>query len=189
MLAGTLAVGPDRRHVRILRAREEGGERVELSFGGTAASLTWSAGAGAASSTGAATDAERAVIERIALDSPDHFVLAQLTGAGYHTLARNARPRDDDGSDSYAGPLYDLVRVSEPGAASGPGGARLYYLNSRTGLIDRVDSVEQGETVVAELSGWANHQGELLPTRIVWKRQGQVIMELSVAGSSHGPRR
>lgn len=190
MLSGTLVVGSERQRVRVIRLQQEGGERVEIALGGGPPSLTWSAGQGALSAGGAANDDERAIMERLIYDSADQFVLAQLRGASYYVVARDARPPGDDGAESYAGPLYTVVRVGEPetGGQGAQGRTRLYYVNAQTGLIDKILSTEHGEQVVAELSGWTNQQGELLPTRTTWRRQGQVLMELSIDGASHGPR-
>lgn len=97
---------------------------------------------------------------------PKRFVLAQLRGASYYTEARNVRPEEAGGSDSYTGPVWDLVRVGEPkrGAQAKPQSPwRLYYINTSTGLIDKIVSEEQGETITAEISGWTNQNGELAP--------------------------
>ena len=44
-------------------------------------------------------------------DPPDQFVLAQLRGSSYYTVARNVRPAG--ATDGYAGPLWNVVRIDE----------------------------------------------------------------------------
>ncbi len=190
VLAGTLTAGSDSRHVVIRRVRGEGDERVEVTLAGKGR-LTWDAEQGALSA-GRPADAEtRAVVERLALDGADQFVLAQTRGASYHTVARQARP-DEGGSDGYAGPLYDLVRVGEPrreGDGGPASGWRLYYVNAATGLPEKVVSEEGGERIEAALSGWVERAGEFEPSRITWTSQGQTLMELTVTNVAHGPAR
>jgi hypothetical protein len=190
VLAGTLTTGSDSRHVVIRRVRGEGGERVEVTLTGRGR-LTWDAGQGALVA-GRPADAEtRAIVERLALDGADQFVLAQTRGASYHTVARRARP-DEGGSDGYTGPLYDLVRVGEPrreGDSGTASGWRLYYLSSVTGLLEKVVSEEGGERVEAALSGWVERAGEFEPSKIIWTKKGQMMMELTVTNVDHGPAR
>lgn len=187
VLAGTLTTGADSRRVVIRRVRGEGGERVEVTLAG-AGRLTWDAGQGALSA-GRPADAEtRAVVERLALDSADQFVLAQARGASYDTVARGARP-DEGGSDGYAGPLYDLVRVGEPrreGDGGTASGWRLYYVNAATGLLEKVVSEEGGERIEAALSGWVERAGEFEPSSITWTSRGRTLMELTVTNVAHG---
>jgi hypothetical protein len=188
VMTGTLTVGSDRRPVVVRRVQDEGGERVEVVIAGRTQDLTWEAGRGVLAS-GRPADAEEAMLaERIALDGPDQFVLAQLRGASYAVVARRVRS-DEGGAESYAGPLHDVVRVGEPGRVEGaPPAWRLYYVNAATGLLDKVVSEEGGERVEAALSGWAEHAGEWQPSRVVWSRRGQVFMELAVTSAAHGPK-
>lgn len=190
-LVGTLSVGAQQYQVRIVRTQKDDGEALEVALGGGPASLTWNANEGAKSGASLANGVERPLIERLALDSPDQFIQAQLRMASYYTIARNVMPAEAHGGDDYTGPVWDVVRVIEP---KGEGGGlplspvRHYFLNSSTGLLEKVVSDEQGQTIVAELSGWTNQGGELLPTHIVWRRDNQVIMELTVNGFLTGPR-
>jgi hypothetical protein len=183
-------VGGERHNIRIVRTQEADDERLAIAIEGGPTSLVWSSKDGAVSAARPATGAERSLIERIALDSPEQFVLAQLRGASYFTVARGVMPEEAGDSTSYGGPLWDLVRVAEPqNAANKPQSLwRVYYINTSTGLIDRIVSEEQGEAVVAELSGWSPHAGEMLPSGIKWSRAGQVVMELVFNNVAHGPK-
>ena len=184
-LSGTLTIGSDEQNVSFSRTPGEVGESVDAVLGSTQNHLTWNGQGGALSSGNAASDGETLLIERLSLDSPDHFVIAQLSGASYYTVGRNIRPADAGGSDDYTGPTWDIVRVGEPASAHTLSPWRLYYINSTTGLLDKVVSEIQGVQVVAELSGWTEVQGEKVPSHITWSRQGQVIMQFSLANFSH----
>lgn len=190
VLTGTLTYGGGSQRIAVRRIQGESGESLEVVLGGGATTHTWDDRGGARQSGRAAEGEERRIIERLALDSPDQFVLAQLRGASYYTVARGVRPEEAGGSDVYTGPSWDLVRVSEPEDAgeNRPQSLwRIYYVNSSTGLIDRVASREQDETVTAEMSGWVVQGGETVPSSVVWKRSGQTVMELSLSSVSHGP--
>lgn len=190
-IAGTLTIGTQQYQVRLARTQSDDGEAVEIALNGGAASLTWNASEGAKSGASLASGAERQLIERLALDSPDQFIQAQLRMASYYTIARNVLPAGAGDADDYSGPAWDVVRITEPKDASNGqplSPVRHYFLNSSTGLLEKVVSNEPGQTIVAELSGWTNQGGELLPTHIVWSRDKQVVMELTVTGFLTGPR-
>lgn len=186
VLVGTLIVGTEQQAVNMVRRQTERGERVEIAVGGGPALLTWSETEGPRSAGGRPTEAERTLIERLAFDTADQFVLAQLRGASYFTIARNARPANAD--DAYAGPLWDIVRIEDPQRDEeiGPRSTwRLYYVNSNTGLIDKVVCRLGGDGIEAEFSGWVDQNGERVPSQIVWTRNGQVIMQYRLTNFSH----
>src|SRR5258708_68941 len=112
VLNGTLTIGAQQQRVHIVRRQDDDDENLSITVG--AASLTWSGKQGALANGKTAAASDRALIERLALDSPDQFVLAQLRGASYYTVARNVRPASAGESDDYAGPVWDLVRGGEP---------------------------------------------------------------------------
>jgi len=185
VLIGTLTIGSERRSVETTRTQTDDGEEIEIRIAGTPGALTWDRERGASSPTGRATGGDRELIERLVFDSPDQFVLAQLRGASYYTIARNVRPAE--ASDGYSGPLWNIVRVDHRETAQGSQAQsrwRLYYLNTATGLIDRIVGEVNGEQIVAELT-WSESNGEKIPIQIVWKRQGQVIMQYSLSNFSH----
>jgi hypothetical protein len=121
---------------------------------------------------------ERLLVERLTLDSPDQFVLAQLRGASYFTIARNVRPAD--AVDGYAGPLWNLVRVDERQADENlqPQSAwRIYYLNAVTELPERVEYQLNGQEIKVEFLEWTDQQGEKTPSHVKWTSDGQPLME------------
>ncbi len=179
IIAGTLQIGAQTQPVQITRRQSERGERLEIALGTGA--LTWSETEGARSGGSRASGTERLLIERLAFDSADQFVLAQLRGASYYTIARGVRP--DDAGDAYDGPLWTVVRVDDPDRDEQrrpQSRWRLYYLNSSTNLIDKVISEIQGQRVEANFSQWTEVGGERVPSRITWISEGQTLMEFQL---------
>jgi hypothetical protein len=135
-IMGSLTTGGRQYPVFIIRTQNDDGENVQIGLNGGAASLTWSAVEGAKSGASPANGTERLLIERLALDSPDQFILSQLRGASYYTVARNVQPESAGDPDDYIGPVWDLVRVREPEGDSqnrSQSSWRLYYVNASTG--------------------------------------------------------
>lgn len=188
---GTLTLSGQAHPIKITRVLDDQDvEQVAIAIGGGGASLTWSAKEGARSNGVAAAGSDRTVIERVALDSADKFILAQTRGASYYTIERAVRPAEAGDSESYSGSLWDLVRVVEPQRSERRPQSiwRIHYINTRTGLIDKILYDEQGDLVTVELSDWVNRSGELSAAVTRWTRGGQVLMETSFNSVNHGPR-
>jgi hypothetical protein len=181
-LSGTLTLSSNQQQVTIIRRQIESGELVEVLLADRR--FTWSHAEGIKATPGTATQPEQLLVERLIFDSPDQFVLAQLRGASYFTVTRNVRP--DDAGENYSGPLWRLVRVSEPQGTSEMTEKtrwRLYYVNEVTNLIDRVVSENDGQTIEASIQ-WTDRQGEQVPSHIKWTMGGQTIMEFETAAFS-----
>ena len=190
VLTGILSIAGQEHPIQIRRSQEQEGESVSMVIQGEG-SVTWSSGEGAMTNGRRAAASEQRLIERVALDSPDQFILAQLRGASYYTVAYGVVPEEALQSESYSGPAWDVIRIDEPNRARliRPESAwRMYYVNSETGLLERIVSTEEGTPVLAELLDWTNSQGEMVPGRIKWSSNGQVIMELSLTGFANGPK-
>jgi len=158
-LIGTLTISGERKIVRTVRKQTGEGEDVEVNVAGYGHSLTWDATEGPLTSGARATGSDRELIESMVFDSPDQFVLAQLRGASYYTIARNVRP--EGVTDSYSGPLWNIVRVDDPEkdvTKRAQSAWRLYYINTLTGLLDKVVYESQGQQVVAEFSHWTRRE-------------------------------
>jgi hypothetical protein len=187
VLLGTLTIDGDRKAIRITRAQDSDGEQIAIAIGSESATLTWTSDQGAKAGTADASKALRSIVERLVLDSPDQFIYAQLRGAAYHKMGENVRPAEAAGSDDYDGPVWDMVRVIESTSRSERkpmSDWRIYYINSSTGLIDKILSQEDGENVIAQLSSWVSQGGEALPARITWTRNKQLMMELNLTNVS-----
>jgi hypothetical protein len=183
VLAGSLKIGTDQQVITIIRAQTDTGEKVEIRFGSSLPSLTWSDDEGTRATAGSLMDAQRLLIERLTFDSADQFVLAQLRGASYYTIARDVRAGNDAGDENYSGPLWDIVRVenAEDELQKKPlSQSRLYYINSKTGLIDKVSCELRGERIEAVFSDWVDVAGEKTPSHIIWKRDGNTLMEFTL---------
>lgn len=101
------------------------------------------------------------------------------------------RPADAGDSEDYTGPVWDVVRISEPTVRTQnkpQSSWRLYYINAATGLIDKVLSQEEGQSLTAEISDWVDLGGEQTPTRVTWTQNKQVVMELSLSNITHSPK-
>jgi hypothetical protein len=187
-LAGTLITGTLQQDVNVVRRQTSTGE--EVGIGITDAALTWSDVEGPRASGANVNEGQRVLIERLVLDSPDQFVLAQLRGASYYTVARNVRA-DLGGSDNYDGPLWDVVRVEEPHteAARRPlSNSRQYYINVQTGLIDKIVSEVRGEKIEANVLQWVDQGGEKIPSHIVWKRGEETVQEFRLTSFAIQPQ-
>lgn len=184
VIVGTLTVGAERRTVQTIRKQSTNGEQVDISVAGSLGLLTRNAGQGAKSAGARANGSDLELIERLVFDSADQFVLAQLRGASYYTVARDVRPESKDEPD---GTLWDIVRVDDPeqDELKRPRSRwRLYYLNTTTGMIDRIESELQGERVIAEIR-WSEVAGEKVPAQVTWKRQGQILMQYRLISFTH----
>src|SRR5882672_7785465 len=182
---GVLILNGQQRALQIMRKQTDDGERVEIALAEMPGLLTWDAAEGALTRGSRADDTVRALIERLVLDSPDQFALAQLRGASYYTVARSVRPTDAD--ERYAGPLWDIVRVDDPDrdAERRPQSPwRLYYINTKTGLIDKIVSQLRGETIEADVSDWSEQNGEKVPIQITWTQRGQTILQYRLTNFS-----
>jgi hypothetical protein len=184
-MQGSLTIAGNQRPVIIIRRQTETGETVELLLGGR--KLTWGEREAIKAGADPPTDTERLLFERLIFDSPDQFVLAQLRGASYFTIARNVRPTD--AADDHQGPLWNLVRVDEPQETEDQGRPlstwRIYYINAQTGLPDRIEYEVNGQDTRADFVEWTEQSGEKTPAHVRWSRDGQVIMEFHATRVSH----
>lgn len=186
VLVGTITIGSDRQPVTIIRSLTDTGETVELNLIGR--KFMWTDAEGITVAQGAAAaEAQHLAVERLVFDSPDQFVLAQLRGASYQTVMRNLRPTN--ATDDYSGPLWDMVRVNDPQtneSAKPKSPWRLYFINSISGLIDRVESDLDGQRVEASILQWTEQNGEKMPSQIRWTMNGQTLMEFELNSASQG---
>jgi len=178
--AGTLTIGAERHAIVIIRRRDDDGERVSIELDGGPLKYAWNANDGSQSQGKSATGIERSLIERVVLDSPEQFVLAQLRGAAYYTAARAVRPAEAGGSEDYQGPIWDVIQITEANAQPNPpeSASRLFYINNATGLIDRTLSRDQSGAIAAQFADWVNLGSEMHPLRTSWTLDKQVIMQL-----------
>ncbi len=183
VLTGTLFTNKGQTSVVITRRQTDAGEAVEMALTNEPGALSWNQTDGATSSVKALSEEQRLLIERLVFDSADYFVLAQLRGASYQTVARNVRPDEAEFAGDYRGPLWDIVRIDDPerDVQKKPIGSwRLFYINSKTDLIDKIVFEQRGERMETILSDWTTIAGERVPARVTWKTGTQTLMELSL---------
>jgi hypothetical protein len=183
---GVLTNASGRSNVEIRRYQTDKGEHVEVAVAGASAPLSWDASAGAWTSAGTINLNDRAVLERFTFDGADQFILAQLRGASYYVVARNVRP--NDAPENYSGPVWNVVRIDDPEQDEQKQPLsrwRLYYLNSTTGLIDKIACEFQGASIEANLSEWTEHEGEKLPSSITWTSGGQTLATFNLTNVSY----
>jgi hypothetical protein len=190
ILTGTLTANGQSFNVRIERLQTDQDEQVAIAFNGGQNSLGWSGKDGARLNGGSLNSSQQKMIERIALDSPDQFILAQLRNATYKTIAHHVVPAGAGSLEDYVGPSWTAIHVGEVGEQGerktlSP--YRVYYFNSTTGLLDKVASQEGDDYVMADFSNWTEQGGEKIPTKIVWSMNKQVVMELTLNSATHAP--
>ena len=185
VVVGTVILGTEQQQpLSIVRSQTDSGESVELLLSGR--SLTWSDAEGTRAGAASPTQQERLLVERMVFDSPDQFVLAQLRGASYFTMARNVRP--DDAVDGIPAPAWTQVRVQERPDDQIPrltSRWRIYYINSTTGLIDRIVSEWNGKMTETRILQWIEDRGEKFPAHISWLADGEVVMDYRLNFVSH----
>ena len=182
--AGNLIIRTNEQTATITRRQTDNGESVDVVLGPR--TLTWTETEGVRGLPSSPTSIQRRLAEQLVLDSPDQFVLAQLRGASYFTVARNVRPTD--ATDGYTGPLWTLVRVDEPQQnenARPLSSWRIYYINAQTGLPDRVEYQLDGQDIRTEFLEWTEQNGEKTPSRVRWSSEGATIMEYRTTTVSH----
>lgn len=182
---GHLIMAEGQHPFTLIRRQTDTGEQVELLQNNRG--LTWSDRDGVRAASGTATTDERLLVERLTLDSADQFVLAQLRGCSYFTVARNVRPTE--ASDGYTGPLWNLVRVDEPQVEENLlplSRWRIYYINVQTGLPDAIEYQWNDKQIRVDFVEWIERQGEKTPSLIRWSSDGQTIMTFRVSDISLG---
>ena len=181
-LTGTLTVGTNQQDLTLIRRQTDEGESVEVQL--PARRFTWISSEGIKAVSGLASPSEKLLVERLVFDSPDQFVLAQLRGASYFTITKHLRP--NDAGDDYSGPLWTVVRVSEPPQIDDTAPKsrwRLYYVNESTDLIDCIAS-ELNDQPVEDSIEWREWRGDPAPSKVKWTTNRQTIMELEVQAFS-----
>jgi hypothetical protein len=185
-IVGILTTDGTEKNINITRQQTPTGEDVGIGIAGETGTLTWNDGEDDKPSVTSSGEAQQILIERVVLDTPDQFILAQLRGANYYTVAHNVRA-DTGGSDNYTGPLWDVVRVDEPQSVRAQrllSNSRLYYINVQTGLIDKIVSDFKGETIEANILAWSDQSGEKFPTHVIWKRGNETVLEFRLTSVS-----
>jgi hypothetical protein len=128
------------------------------------------------------------LIETIVRDSVEHFIAGQTRGDA--TLHLGDMFRADDGSNqNYDGPFHDILRVDD--AFETPEGKKtrptLFYLNSRTALLEKIVYEREEGRIEVEFGDWITIANQKTPGRIVWKENGSVTNQLVITHVAFSP--
>jgi len=136
--------------------------------------------------------ADLALLETLAYDTPDRFFMGQMGETTPRLLGSHFRA--DDGSQSaYAGPYYDIYQVDDTVKAdiTARRQSKLYYFNSTTQLLERVryNSPRNGVPVEVEvqLDDWRPLQNQRIAYRVVRLENGKPVFAVTIASASVGP--
>jgi hypothetical protein len=160
--------------------------RLEEQTSETARVLTFNED-GVGVTNGAPEQLDRAVIETLVYDSPEHFFIGQMGAAA-------TRFPDDGEAENYAGPFYDIYQTTEQVriGLEAREQTKLYYFNSDTRLLERVlytlshDGSES--SVEIQLSDWREIEGQKVPGRIIRLENNAPMLTFSLTPSSIGSR-
>ena len=81
-----------------------------------------------------------------------------------------------------------MVRVDEPKqneTARPLSTWRIYYINSQTGLPDRIEYQLDGQDIRTEFLEWTEQNGENFPLRVTWSIAERVVMEYRTTSITH----
>lgn len=128
------------------------------------------------------------LIETIVRDSVEHFIAGQARGDATFHLGDMFRA-DDGSNQNYEGPFHDILRVDD--AFETPEGTKtrptLFYLNSRTGLLEKIVYDREEEKIEVEFGAWLTIASQKTPGRIVWKENGSVTNQLVITQVAFSP--
>jgi len=138
---------------------------------------------GTEASARAVADADRSLIETLVFDSAESFFVQQMKGAATRCLGYRFR------SDEQAteGPFHDIYAVMPlDGVLEDRQGAKLFYFNSDTLVLDRI-TYQTTARVEVRLSNWQEINGQKLARRIERLENGVSVMTLAIDDMVVGP--
>jgi hypothetical protein len=140
------------------------------------------------SRTGSPSTEDLRLIETIVRDSVEHFIAGQVRGDATFHLGDMFRA-DDGSNQNYDGPFHDILRVDD--AFETPEGTKtrptLFYLNSRTGLLEKIVYEREEGKIEVEFGEWITIASQKTPGRIIWKENGSVTNQLVITHVAFSP--
>ena len=128
------------------------------------------------------------LIETIMRDSMEHFIAGQARGDATFHLGDMFRA-DDGSNENYTGPFHDILRVDD--AFETPEGTKtrptLFYLNSRTGLLEKIVYEREEGKIEVQFGEWITIANQKTPGRIIWKENGSVTNQLVITQVAFSP--
>jgi len=138
---------------------------------------------GTQSSAQAVADADRSLIETLVFDTAESFFVQQMKGAATRCLGYGFRPDER----STEGPFHDIYAVMPvDGLLEDRQGAKLFYFNSDTLVLDRI-TYQTTARVEVRLSNWQETNGQKIARRIERLENGVSVMTLTIHGLAVGP--
>ena len=128
------------------------------------------------------------LIEAIVRDSVEHFIAGQARGDATFHLGDMFRA-DDGSNQNYDGPFHDILRVDDAfetteGTKTRP---TLFYLSSRTGLLEKIVYEREEGRIQVEFGDWLTIANQKTPGRIIWKENGSVTNQLVITQVAFSP--
>ncbi|MEZ5403662.1 MAG: hypothetical protein R2729_28540 [Bryobacteraceae bacterium] len=142
------------------------------------------------SSRGSVGPGELALIESLAVDTPEGFFLSVLHGAGLTLLG--SRFRTDDGrTPNYRGPYFDVYRWVHVGGPIALLRRKHVLVESITQSLAKVQYADQSSNPPTQIETifeqWGPEEGAP-PGRIVRTENGREVLRLDIAHLERGPR-
>lgn len=141
-------------------------------------------------SSGAVSAQDADLLETVFNDSTDHFFMGQMSGVAMRRLGYFFR-LDDGKSRTYTGPYYDIYQTVDPLPAGGRR-PKLYYFNSKTGLLERVRYDIQGfggiTNVEVRIGDWRSDQGQHFPGSIQRSENGQPVLSFNLSTAAYAAK-
>lgn len=135
------------------------------------------------SSEQAVADADRSLIETLVFDTAESFFVQQMKGAATRCLGY--RFRSNEGNTE--GPFHDIYAVMPvDGVLEDRQGAKLFYFNSDTLVLDRI-TYQATARVEVRLSNWRETNGQKVARRIERFENGVNVMTLTIRDMAIGP--
>lgn len=136
---------------------------------------------GSEASWAALTQWQRGVVATLLFDTPERFFVEQMKGVATRRLGTRFRSSPDD----KTGPFHDIYAVTYSGShLSDVEGAKLFYFNSDTFLLDQISYRlrREGQSVSVEvrLSNWQNEHGQKTVRKVERLENGASVMTLSI---------
>src|SRR5215212_2384494 len=128
-------------------------------------------------------DADRSLVETLVFDTAESFFVQQMKGAATRCLGYGFRPDEQN----TAGPFHDIYAVMPVDSLLGDlQGAKLFYFNSDTLLLDRITYQTTGRVEV-RFSNWQQTNGQKVARRIERFENGVNVMTLAIRDVVIGP--
>jgi hypothetical protein len=130
---------------------------------------------GTPSSLAALAGEDRDLVETVLFDTAENFFLEQMKGAATRCLGYRFRADEQ----STTGPFHDIYMVTPNERSDDLRGAKLFYFNSDTLLLDRI-TYQTTARVEVKLSNWQDINGQKVALRIERLENGTNVMTLTI---------